>query len=175
MKKNMLLLLCMFVVLAFTAINCDDGEMLNGDYPIDVPFTEYSFAEACRWHGYSQAGFFYDLIVINSSEEFEAFVENLGRSGFDSDGSPRDNSDFREFEPPIDFSRYMLIMAYGVRGSGPVTPNYIRLQQYSESNYIMTVNILVGIASVYTYWQAPILVDKIVDGGIVELVVTNNF
>jgi len=55
-----------------------------------------------------------------------------------------------------------------------IRPNSISLQQISTQGYVMKVNLFPVIANVTTCWQVPIIVNKIADDSVVELMVTKN-
>jgi hypothetical protein len=125
--------------------------------PIDILFEEYSLeGTSCRWTNlsYPYPG---DLIIINSAEELNNYISC-------TEGS----------YPEIDFLQYTLLLAYGMEAY-LTYPNYTDLQQFSAQNYVMTVNLLPGVEGVVVYWEVPIVVSKITDGSVIELVITKNY
>ncbi|MDH6356388.1 hypothetical protein [Parabacteroides sp. PF5-9] len=117
---------------------------------VDVPFAEYSLeGTSCQW---VNLDFQYDFLVINSDEVLETYIEG---------------TDY----PAIDFSKQTLLLAYGFEGSGSYLDS-VSLQQVSEQNYLMTVNLQMTIASVFTEWEVAIVIDKLDVESKVELNIT---
>ena len=160
MKKRVLWL-CTLTALMFAATGCGNTDTPPEDYPIEISFTEYPVINdplsenPCRWNlpGY-QNGFYSALIIINSNEELECYIECTGAN-----------------YPAVDFSRYTLLLAHGVEGH-LVRPAHTSLQQLSAESYIMKVGLNPFLVGVITPWQVPIIVSKIADGSVVELIVT---
>ena len=132
--------------------------------PQEIAFTEYFLdIEGCDWINMGldeceDPTNCYKLEIINSVEELELFLEC--NEGF-------------EF-PPIDFTRYTLLLAHGVE-LYLCEPQYdIGLQKLAKQSYAMSVNLYPNAATVITPWQAPILVDKLNEDDTVELIVTRN-
>jgi hypothetical protein len=153
-KKGTSAMLCMILSGLFLIGGCkkdnSNGEK-EPDYPIEIPFTEYSLPETCQWTNLT-----YDntVIVINSEEKLNQYVTS-------TDG----------VYPKIDFSKHTLLLANGVE-EYLVIPNYKNLQQLSIQSYVMKVDLLPYMASVITYWHVPIIVNKIADDSVIELNVT---
>ena len=134
------------------------NENNDDNFPIDIPFTEYSLAgTSCQWININMEYYGSNIVIINNNEELENYI-------LCTDG------DF----PAIDFSIYSLLLIYGLEGH-MVAPNYQSLQQLSEQNYIMNVNLFSGFGSVITKWQVVIIVDKIIESAYIELIVTKNY
>ena len=70
------------------------------------------------------------------------------------------------------FSKHTLLFAHGTAPSSIVKVNCSSLRQYSEQCYKVEVEIVVGDATVISNWQVPIIVDKMGDDSIIELIVT---
>ena len=136
-------------------------EVTVDNYPIDIPFTEYSLAETlCQWKSLSYLYPYSDtVVVINNEEDLEKYIECIGENNY----------------PIIDFSTHTLLFAYGVAPSSVVNFNCNSLQQLSEQSYEMDVEIIVGDATVISNWQVPIMVNKLDEGCIIELIVTIKF
>jgi hypothetical protein len=129
--------------------------------PREIPFEDYSLTgTSCKWKElptpppYSA----YQLVIINSNEELENNMNCINENSY----------------PEIDFSKHTLLLVRGV-AENLVFPNYKNLQQLSAQSYVMKVNLLPTGASVITYWQVPIIVNKIVDDSVIELIVTKNW
>ena len=125
------------------------------NYPIEIPFTEYSLeGTSCQWTNLN-----YDdddkLIVINSDEELKSYI---------------DCSDANY--PKIDFSKHILLLAHGIAPASVANVSCSSLLQFSEQSYEMKVEIVVGHAAVLSNWQVSIIVDKVVNDSSIELIST---
>jgi len=132
----------------------------NENYPKKVLFTEYSLAEtSCKWkkiqgncNNNNNA-----IVTINSREELENYIECTGGVDY----------------VDIDFFKFTLLLVRGVECYS-VTPNYIDLQQLSAQSYEIKINLQPNWAAVVTHWQIPIIVSKIIDDSVIELIVSKN-
>jgi hypothetical protein len=131
----------------------DDG--YNGE-PKEISFTEYSLAgTSCQWTKInSNNGIVNEVVVINSNEELNQYVTCTG-------------NDYSA----IDFSKYTLLLAHGLGSSTIVSAN-CSLQKFSEQNYRMDIDVVLGNATVVSNWQTPIIINKLSEGCIIELIVT---
>ena len=158
MKKIILKTFAFFLILTGLFSSCKDPE-LKINYPIDIPFTEYSLTNtSCRWINLP-----YDeqVIIINSNEELEEYLYCMLHYDY-------------AIYPAIDFSKYTLLLACGVENNMFV-PDYKSFQQISEKTYQLKVNLLSCEETVVTPWQVPILVNKIVDLTSAEIILTKEF
>ena len=139
----------------------------------EIPFTEYSLDEkippSCCWikYLYNIFPFRSEIVIINSNEKLENYTCVNDPKGWPCIPPCIDY-------PAIDFSKYTLLLASGVEGY-KVVPNYKNLQQLSTQSYVMKVDLLPFGAAALTQWHVPIIVNKIVDDSIIELVVTIKF
>jgi len=149
-------LLIVSVLVPKIAETADIELKLTIGHPIEVPFTEYSLEETlCKWKLSQEI--LYELITINNNEELENYIECVGESNY----------------PEIDFSKYTLLLAHGKTGSPVIYQNCnISLQQFLKQNYEMRVDLSLGIATVMSYWQVPIVINKLSEGCAIELIVT---
>jgi hypothetical protein len=130
----------------------DDG--YNGE-PKEVSFTAYSLAgTSCQWIKLD-VNDNDEVVVINSDEELNRHITCTG-------------NDY----PAVDFSKYTLLLAHGLGSSSVVSVNCNSLQKFSEQSYKMNVDLSLGYATVVSYWQVPIIVNKLSEGCTVELTVT---
>ena len=138
-------------------INGEQVYCYNEKYPIEIPFTEYSLSgTSCQWKPLPYPYPYRDtVIVINSEEELEKYIECIGESDY----------------PVIDFSTQTLLFAHGIASSSVVSINCNSLQQLSEQNFRMKVDIVLGYATVMTNWQVPITINKLGEGCTIELIV----
>ena len=148
----------------------DMPEKWRIEAPIEeIPFTEYSLAETpCKWKGIPSSNpypYRDTIVVINSNEDLEKYLCERNTPSWGNCVSPC--SDY----PAIDFSKYTLLFAQGMEGSGDVFSFNRNLRKLSEQSYAMTVDLKVGAASVVTNWQVPIIVSKLNDECIIDLIV----
>jgi hypothetical protein len=132
---------------------------ISNEGPNDISFTEYSLAEtSCQWKHFP-----YDIgdtvVIINSKEDLEKHLECIGESSY----------------PVIDFSTHTLLFAHGIAPSSVVKANCSSLQQTSEYKYRMKVDIVVGDATVMSDWWVPIIINKLGEECIIELIATTEF
>ena len=116
--------------------DCDDGN----DYPIDIPFEEYSLAgTACQW-----ANLNYDdkVIVINSSAALEGYLTGSGY-------------------PPIDFSKQTLLLISGTAEKGVFDISAKSLQQLSANDYALKIEIGLIMAASTKTWTIALLISKL--------------
>jgi len=166
LKKGTVATLCIVMMGLFLAVGCkkDNPTTSSGgktdelEYPIDVPFKEYSLEEtSCRWvdisdEEWENLNYEPQVIIINSDSELEKYV-TCWESGY----------------PEINFSRQTLLLA-----RGRISRNYLvcnSLQQLSEQKYEMKVDRFTNLLPSYTTWNVPIIVDKLCEECTVELMV----
>jgi hypothetical protein len=118
---------------------------------IEVPFMEYILGDSCQRISVNYSND--TVILINSNEELENYIECIGDIGY----------------PDIDFSTHTLLLAFGIASSSIVDISCNSLQQCSEQSYKMYIDISLGHATVLTNWQVPIVVDKLDATSIVDL------
>ena len=173
MKKNVFIFsLTAIFLLLLLATSCNDKPDIppceteqeeeipddpDPEFPIEIPFTEYSLeGTSCQWINFQGDIGGSTVVMINSMEELKNHI-SCTESSYSA----------------IDFSIHTLLLAYGIAPYF-VIPNYTNLQQVSEQNYEMNVNLRPGIAAVITRWHVPIIVSKITDDNAIELILTKN-
>ena len=144
-KKVTAAMLCVILSGLFLIAGCK-----KDSFPKDISFTEYVLADDCQWQNLA-----YDdqVIIINSDKQLRQYVACTG-SGY----------------PKIDFEKQTLLLAHGMATSGAVYPNCTCLQQISEQSYKMEVDLFQGLAAVMSPWQVAIIVDKLEEECIIELI-----
>jgi len=153
MKKLILKTFAFFLILTGLFSSCKDPE-LKINYPVDIPFTEYSLANtSCRWMNLP-----YDeqIIIINSSEELENYI-------FCSEGS----------YPEIDFSKHTLLLVNSKTNHRICEITTTSLQQLSSSKYELNINITSNDADDTQEWSTAFIVEKLEGRSNVELNVSN--
>jgi len=131
---------------------CKEQEI---DYPVDVPFLYYSLeGTSCKWIRYISSSPKKTYTIINDkiSRYYLACEEGCSY-------------------PEIDFSKYSLILAYGIACKGLCQTDFINLQKIDEQGYVMTVHLKRTAQTGLGTWAAPILVRKIGDYIPIELIV----
>ena len=162
LKKVMAAMLCMGL---FWGVGCKkDNPITTGsgpgeepepiEYPIEIPFEEYTLPETCQWKNLTYEeweSLVPEVIIINSDRELENHVTCMEISYFE-----------------IDFSKYSLLLARGkINRSGYAICN--NLQQLSERNYEMKVDCYITTLGTITTWYAPVVVNKLSEECTVEL------
>ena len=123
------------------------------EYPIDIPFTEYSLAgTSCQWINLN-----YDetVLIINSNDELENYISC-------TEGS----------YPKIDFSIYTLLLASGETVSSIIEITTEKLLQLSPNEYELYIEIELGVSTIMTEWAIAIIVEKVSNENTVELIIS---
>jgi len=150
MKNKLFTFAVLLPLFAVVFSACKDKGNDEPNYPVKISFDNYSLEDSsCQW---TNLPFNDKVIIINSKEELEKYI------------SCTENS-----YPEVDFEKYTLVLAHGLATSNVLKINS-SLQQISKQVYEMKVEVLVGYALVMTYWYVPIIVNKLRDGCIVELI-----
>ena len=124
------------------------------DYPIEIPFTEYSLVgTSCQWRNFE----FNKVIIINNEEELGSYISC-------SSGN----------YPEIDFSKYTLLLARG-GGTSNIHTFEMQLQQISISEYSLYVDITRGMAAFPQPWLISIQVPKLSQNDVVVLNVNDHY
>jgi hypothetical protein len=160
LKKGTAVMLCMILTGLFFIAGCKKNDpIISGsgpgdggeepEYPIEIPFTEYSLAETCQWTNLA-----YDekVIIINSDEELSQYIVACA-NGF----------------PEIDFSENSLLLANGktTGGISEITAN--NLLQLSRNEYELNMGILLSDSTAIEEWAVALIVEKMNEGSHVEL------
>ena len=155
-KKSTLTTLCAVMIGLFFAVGCskdDPKGPIEGtgdvDYPIDIPYTEYSLAPSCQW-----ANLAYDntVIIINCAEELQQYVvcPNKGTS-------------------EIDFSKQTLLLANGSATGGISEITVTSLQQLAPNEYALELEITLNLLTVVEEWAIALIVEKVKEESTVAL------
>ena len=142
--------LCLVVASLFSAYSCNKTENTLPNYPVKIPFTEYSLAGTfCQWTNLN-----YDdkIIVINSNKKLASYINCL-------EGN----------YPEIDFSKHTLLLASGTTPNGIVEISN-RLLQLSANEYKLDIKILLNEAEVIGKWITVLIVNKLNEESDIELV-----
>ena len=142
-------------------ISCtkDDKNIQPIDYPIDIPFTEYSLAgTSCNWNLIYGEGYDYEkIIIINSKEELNNYVKCIGESSYHE----------------IDFTKFTLLLANGIASSSYEYVGCVSLLIFSDKNYNMEIDLFLTELTSLTPWQVPIIVKKIDEDSVINLIINN--
>ena len=140
-------------------INGEQVYCHSENYPIEISFIEYSLAEtSCQWKRLSYPYPYSDtVVIINNKEDLGKYIECIGECDY----------------PVIDFSTQTLLFAHGIAPSSVVNVSCSSLLQFSEQSYEMKVEIVVGDATVMSDWQVPIIINKLGEKCIIELICYN--
>jgi hypothetical protein len=159
LKKGIVVTLCMMLTGLVLLAGCKkdnkkDDTPPESEYPIEIPFTEYSLAENCQWTNLA-----YDdkVIVINNDETLKQYVACTG------DGYPE-----------IDFSENSLLLANGKTG-GISKITVSDLQQLSSDKYELYIEILLDGTYILQHWTVALIVKKMSEESKVELNTIENY
>jgi len=153
-RKGMAAMLCMVMVGLFLVVGCkkDDEKKPPIEYPIDVPFMEYTLPETCQWKNLD-----YDekVIIINNDRELGNYLACEGGN-----------------YPEIDFEKQTLLLASGNASNGieKITVNHLR--QLAENDYELNIELLLCDTIAAEKWTMALITEKISEESTVELIVT---
>jgi len=152
-KKGTVAMLCMILFGLISIAGCKKDEADCGEkepeYPIETPFTEYSLPDNFQW---ADLAYNNSVVIINSEEELTHYVES-------TDGS----------YPIIDFSRHTLLLANGKADNGVSKISVTDLQQLSENNFELSVEILKKGIDILEPWTVALIVEKVNEESSVKL------
>jgi len=160
MKK--LLFLLVAVASLFMLLGCNDGGSLvskpnsgNGQYSQTISYKKYSLDESpCSWREDRFEHNTNTVVVINNTEELESYIKCRGGN-----------------YPAVDFTKKTLLLAIGLEGYQNM-PDSVNIKKTTERGYVMEVNLLPSLAPAIMIWQVPVVVEKIAENSVVELIVT---
>jgi len=111
------------------------------EYPMNIPFTEYSLNVKCNWTNLA-----YDntVIIINSEEEMNQNVKCKWDS-YDE----------------IDFSKHSLLLMSGKTDFGIMKITVTDLQQLSEDEYELNMEILLSDVAAPEEWDVALIIEKV--------------
>jgi hypothetical protein len=120
------------------------------NYPIDIPFTEYSLEETqCQWTNLSYND---KVIIINSKEELEKYIECVSGS-----------------YPAIDFSKNSLLLVSSKTYCGTSIIAVKKLQQLSSNEYKLDIEITLNDDIAVESWNKALIIEKLSKESDVEL------
>ena len=117
-------------------ITCD-----KSDYPVEIPFTEYSLRFKCMWKNLDYNDM---VVIINSDEEMSQYVKCLS-GNYDE----------------IDFSKHSLLLLSGKTDFEIMKTTVADLQQFSEKEYELNMEILLYDESIGEEWEVALIVEKV--------------
>jgi len=122
---------------------------------INIHFEVVSLAETtCQWKKFQGNIDNSELITINSTEKLEENIECTEEYDY----------------PEIDFSKHTLLLVRGVY-QHVVNPYCEHFQQLATQNYLLIINLRTTPLTAVTYWQVPIIVNKIDESAVIELII----
>ena len=150
MKITLLKFTAFLLIVTGSFSSCREKEY---NYPIDIPFTEYSLKETlCHWTNLN-----YDnkLIVINNNSELRNYINCSGGT-----------------YPEVDFSRHNLLLVSG-RVGGVIKIN-TRFLQLSANEYKLDIEIIRGSwhPGLEEPWDLALIVKKMNQKDHIEINVT---
>ena len=130
-------------------VYCHNDNEPDENYPIEIPFEEYSFSPYC-WLELGNIDID-SVTIINSEQELANYVTCV-------DGTYSE----------IDFSQYTLLFAYGDTPLSVISLEK-QLQQISISEYSLYVNVKLGTIMPMYGWMISIKVPKLSQNAVVTL------
>ena len=157
MKTDISKITAFLLTMAVTAAGCSTSNNEDEDhpieYPIDVSFTEYSLGASCQWLNLidDNNG---RVIVMNSSEELEEYVDCTGGSYSD-----------------IDFSKQTLLLINGV-ATNAISGISKKLVRQSDNLYVLDIEITSNQITGDQSWNMALITNKLSEECAIELNVT---
>jgi hypothetical protein len=163
-KRGTVAMLCTVMMGLFLVVGCKkdnsatsggnsggkEGEVEEPEYPIDIPFTEYSLeGTSCQWINFD---YHETVIIINSYEELGEFI-----------------SCTEDTYPEIDFAKWTLLLAFGLTPSSPTKVVEKQLQQIANNEYLLSLDIRMSMFDLSGVWFVQIKVPKLSQDAIVML------
>lgn len=109
---------------------------------VDVPFVEYSlWGTTCEWQLPQLNN---SVIIVNSNEELARYIQ----------------SESQESYPSVDFEKYTMIIAHGGTPQGIYDTIVESLQQVSETEYQLNIDVVMTMTDAPELWTKALLVDK---------------
>jgi len=162
-KKGTIVILCTVFVGLAVINGCEEYTPKEPDppidYPIEIPFTEYS-PETPGWWRTGNLNYDNTVIIINSNEEMENYAAYWGNPHY----------------PEIDFSTHSLLIVSGTNDLGVYEKEAKSLWQLSSDKYELTVELQqLHYAKFPNKWYiSPLLVEKIDSKSNIKLNVTTS-
>ena len=139
------------IVMQDTTLYAKWEENTLSNYPVEIPFTEFSLAGTfCQWTNLNYED---KIIVINSNEKMTNHINCL-------EGNC----------PEIDFSKHTLLLVSGAIPNGIVEISNCLLQ-LSANEYKLAVEVLLNEAEMEGLWIAALIVNKLSEENDIEFVI----
>jgi hypothetical protein len=153
-KKHIATMLCVVLSGLFLIAGCkkNDPTGENPEYPIEILFTEYSLTKSCQW---TKLTYNNTVVIINSDEELKQYV------------ACTDNN-----YPKIDFSKHTLLVANGKTDHRIFEITITGLQQLSENEYELNIEIALDMAAIVKEWKVAFIVEKVSEESKVNVITT---
>jgi len=154
-QRGTVAILCTFLFGLFLISGCKKDKP-NGikepEYPIDIQFTEYTLSNTCQW---TNLAYNNTVIIINNDEELQQYITSI-------DG----------IYPEIDFSEHTLLVTSGKTDFKVAKKTISKLQQLSESEYELDVEIFMDGTEASYQWAVSTLTEKVKEESKVKLNIT---
>lgn len=130
-----------YVICQTTIIASKHPERPNAEM-VDIPFVEYSlWGTTCEWQLPQLNN---SVIIVNSNEELARYIQ----------------SESQESYPSVDFEKYTMIIAHGGTPQGIYDTIVESLQQVSETEYQLNIDVVMTMTDAPELWAKALLVDK---------------
>ena len=161
MKKKSLITLSLILVAILFSFGCnkksiepDEPIVVEESYPKEVSFTDYSSEyNYCQLPNFTKND---SCIIINSNEELKNYIEC-----------------WNGIYPEVDFTKYSLLLAGGRSPFSPCTVIEKQLQQISDNEYSLYLDIADGTLFIGDVWVILLKVPKLLENATVNLSIDN--
>ena len=129
-------------ILASTTVFVTKHPVPQTEEYTNVPYMEYSlWGTQCEWQLPNENN---NIIIVNSDEELARYIQ----------------SESGENYPAVDFDKYTMIIAHGGVPRGIYQTLIENLQQVSDTEYRLNIDVVLSKTDAPELWTKAILVDK---------------
>ena len=129
-------------ILASTTVFVTKHPVPQTEEYTNVPYMEYSlWGTQCEWQLPNENN---NIIIVNSDEELARYIQ----------------SESGENYPAVDFDKYTMIIAHGGVPRGIYQTLIENLQQVSDTEYRLNIDVVLTMTDAPELWTKAILVDK---------------
>jgi len=154
-KKGTVAMLCMILFGLISIAGCrkdHSNSVKEPEYPIEIPLTEYTIPKTCQWTNLAYNNL---VVIINSEEELTRYITSI-------DG----------IFPEIDFTTHTLLIASGKTDFKVAKKTTSKLQQLSENEYELDVEIFMDGTEISYQWAIATIIEKVSEESNVKLNIT---
>ena len=129
-------------ILASTTVFVTKHPVPQTEEYTNVPYMEYSlWGTQCEWQLPNENN---NIIIVNSDEELARYIASEAGDSY----------------PTVDFTKYTMIIAHGGVPQGIYQTLIESLQQVSDTEYRLNIDVVLSMTDAPELWTKAILVDK---------------